>query len=301
MKLFNRVCFLVFLVSSAAVFCFGWISDWQMTAHANDMARGNYQAVTLLPGPLQNGFVDSKLQPSDNKAKAYYNRGTVYYQKGNFESAIRYLSMSLALEPKAPDVYFNRGLSYRRQHKIDEAISDFSKAIELNQTQSGYYFERCNAFIVKNDFDDAVADCSEAIKLSPDEVGGYFLRGLAYMLRGDLEGALVDSVQALQIQPDHSDARRLLYETLVKREVMTSTRNSSTGRIQSMKKRFTEEQIAYALRQHESGMSAAEVCRQMGVSEPAFYRWKQKYAGIGTPDLRRLGLSKKRTESSKNW
>jgi putative transposase len=55
-----------------------------------------------------------------------------------------------------------------------------------------------------------------------------------------------------------------------------------------MKKRFTEEQIAYALKQHEAGASAVEVCRQMGVSEPAFYRWKQKYAGMGTPELRRL-------------
>ncbi len=55
-----------------------------------------------------------------------------------------------------------------------------------------------------------------------------------------------------------------------------------------MKKRFTEEQIAYALKQHESGTSAAEVCRTMGVSEPAFYSWKKKFAGMGTPELRRL-------------
>ena len=55
-----------------------------------------------------------------------------------------------------------------------------------------------------------------------------------------------------------------------------------------MKKRFTEEQIAYALKQHEAGVKPAEICRQMGVSEPAFYRWKQKYAGMGTPELRRL-------------
>ena len=38
------------------------------------------------------------------------------------------------------------------------------------------------------------------------------------------------------------------------------------------RKRFSEEQIAYALRQAESGTTIEEVCRKMGVSEPTFYR-----------------------------
>ena len=40
------------------------------------------------------------------------------------------------------------------------------------------------------------------------------------------------------------------------------------------RKRFTEEQIAFALRQAESGTSVEEICRKMSVSEPTFYRWK---------------------------
>jgi putative transposase len=55
-----------------------------------------------------------------------------------------------------------------------------------------------------------------------------------------------------------------------------------------MKKRFTEEQIAFALRQAESGTPVAEVCRKMGVSEQSFYRWKRKYDGMGVAELRRL-------------
>ena len=55
-----------------------------------------------------------------------------------------------------------------------------------------------------------------------------------------------------------------------------------------MKKRFSEEQIAFALRRHESGTTAAEVCREMGVSEPTFYNWKKKYAGMGVTELREM-------------
>ncbi len=54
------------------------------------------------------------------------------------------------------------------------------------------------------------------------------------------------------------------------------------------KARFSEEQITYALKQVESGKPVGEVCRQLGVSEQSFHRWKKKYQGIGVAELRRL-------------
>ncbi len=54
------------------------------------------------------------------------------------------------------------------------------------------------------------------------------------------------------------------------------------------KSRYTEEQIAYALKQAETGTPVAEVLRRMGISEQAFYRWKKLYGGLGVGELRRL-------------
>jgi putative transposase len=54
------------------------------------------------------------------------------------------------------------------------------------------------------------------------------------------------------------------------------------------RKRFSEEQIAFALRQADSGTTIEEICRKMGVSEPTFYRWKKVYAGMGVTEIRRL-------------
>ena len=45
------------------------------------------------------------------------------------------------------------------------------------------------------------------------------------------------------------------------------------------KSRYTEEQIAFALKQAELGTPVNEVCRKLGVSEPTFYRWKSKFGG----------------------
>ncbi|UCF68757.1 MAG: transposase [Acidobacteriota bacterium] len=52
--------------------------------------------------------------------------------------------------------------------------------------------------------------------------------------------------------------------------------------------RFTDEQIAYALRQVETGTAVVEVCRKLGVSEQTFYRWKKRFGGLGVSELREL-------------
>ncbi len=52
--------------------------------------------------------------------------------------------------------------------------------------------------------------------------------------------------------------------------------------------RFTEEQIAFALRQVEGGVPVKEVCRKLQVSEQTFYRWKKKFGGLGVAEVRRL-------------
>lgn len=53
------------------------------------------------------------------------------------------------------------------------------------------------------------------------------------------------------------------------------------------KSRFTEEQIAMALRQVEAGTPIAEVCRKLQVTEQTFYRCKKKFGSLGTPDVKR--------------
>jgi putative transposase len=52
--------------------------------------------------------------------------------------------------------------------------------------------------------------------------------------------------------------------------------------------KFTEEQIAFAIRQAETGTRVEEVCRKFGISQATFYNWKKKYAGLGIGELRRL-------------
>jgi putative transposase len=52
--------------------------------------------------------------------------------------------------------------------------------------------------------------------------------------------------------------------------------------------KFTPEQVAMAPRQAESGTPVVEICRKLQVTEQTFYRWKKKFGGMGTSEIREL-------------
>ena len=54
------------------------------------------------------------------------------------------------------------------------------------------------------------------------------------------------------------------------------------------KSRFSEQQIAFVLRQAEEGTPIAEVCRKAGISEASFYSWRKKYGGLVPSEMKRL-------------
>jgi putative transposase len=54
------------------------------------------------------------------------------------------------------------------------------------------------------------------------------------------------------------------------------------------KTKFTETQIVKAIKEHEAGRKAEDICRELGVSTVSFYKWKQRYGGLEVQDLKRL-------------
>lgn len=54
------------------------------------------------------------------------------------------------------------------------------------------------------------------------------------------------------------------------------------------KTKYSEEQIAFVLKQVEMGASIEDVCRKIGISEQTYYRWKTKYNGLLPSDVKKL-------------
>lgn len=54
------------------------------------------------------------------------------------------------------------------------------------------------------------------------------------------------------------------------------------------KSRFTETQIVAILKSADAGMKVGDICRQHGISEATYYKWKSKYGGMEASDLKRV-------------
>jgi putative transposase len=60
------------------------------------------------------------------------------------------------------------------------------------------------------------------------------------------------------------------------------------GELDIKRKRFIEEQIIKALQQQEAGVKVQDICREIGIVEQTFYRWKSKYGGLDVSEAKRL-------------
>jgi putative transposase len=54
------------------------------------------------------------------------------------------------------------------------------------------------------------------------------------------------------------------------------------------KTQFTETQIVKAIQEHEGGRDAKELCRELGITTAAFYKWRQRYGGLDVSELKRV-------------
>jgi putative transposase len=54
------------------------------------------------------------------------------------------------------------------------------------------------------------------------------------------------------------------------------------------KTRYTEEQIVGILKEADAGIAVTQICRKYGISDATYYKWKAKYGGMGTSEVKRL-------------
>lgn len=54
------------------------------------------------------------------------------------------------------------------------------------------------------------------------------------------------------------------------------------------KTKFTETQIVKAIKDHETGRNALEICRELGITTAAFYKWRQRYGGMEVNEVKKM-------------
>jgi tetratricopeptide (TPR) repeat protein len=150
-------------------------------------------------------------------ASAYYNRARLYYIKKEYDKALDDLDKVIKLNPDFSYAYHNRGMIYYAKYDDDQAIINFDKAIELDQKYVNSYQYRGNAYLRQKNYKSAINDYTKAIGLKPDNNVAFCNRGDAYFFQGDYDKALLDYNKALALKPDYAQAfyrRAILYHKI---------------------------------------------------------------------------------------
>lgn len=96
---------------------------------------------------------------------------------------------------------------------------------------------------------------------------------------------VADAVRQAHVQ---GDTRMTCSNTLQCRQYRPAAQAMRCGELYVKKSKFSEEQIVRILKEVEAGAKVAETCRKHGISDPTYYAWKAKYAGMDVSQLRQL-------------
>ena len=100
-------------------------------------------------------------------AVAYYNRGTEYFSRGDYDSAILDYYDAIQLWPGYFSAYDRRGRAYSKKGEHDRAIANYDKAIEISPHYAIAYYDRGSEYENKGQFEKALADFRQALSNIP--------------------------------------------------------------------------------------------------------------------------------------
>jgi Tfp pilus assembly protein PilF len=150
---------------------------------------------------------DGWIKQDPKNAVAYFNRGDIYRNVGDYDHAISDFSQAITLDPKYALAYDHRGLAYLGKHEYDRSMADFEKEIKLDPGYGPTYNNRGLVYEAMGDEVRAFAGFDQAIRLNPDHAGAaYTNRGRVYEGRGDHDHAIADFDKSININPNYAQA-----------------------------------------------------------------------------------------------
>ena len=141
----------------------------------------------------------------DDKYNAFYYRGMLKAENGEYLSAIDDMNEAISIDPKNPSPYVNRGNYHRMLGQPRLAIKDLDYAILLNYAGKDAYFYRGLSYIQVNNDDSALRDLNKFLELSQinneNRPLALLERGIVYYYLEDYSKALNDLNEAIELNP----------------------------------------------------------------------------------------------------
>lgn len=109
--------------------------------------------------------------------------GNAYYQKSDFDNALKSFSTAIELSPDYTYAYLYRSRVYQQKMDVAKTLADFSKAIEINPKMADAYLARGNFYLYQKNAAEAIKDLTEAIHFKVSDPCAFVSRARAYMLQ----------------------------------------------------------------------------------------------------------------------
>src|SRR5712691_6717721 len=122
------------------------------------------------------------------------------------DPAIQELDKTIELRPNDSAAYYKRGQLYAQHGDFARAIKDFDEAIRINPKDAEAFNNRCWARAVVGELQPALRDCDEALQIRPRYLDALDSRGFVNLKRGQPKDAIVDYDAALRINPKHASS-----------------------------------------------------------------------------------------------
>ncbi|MEP6675943.1 MAG: tetratricopeptide repeat protein [Ferruginibacter sp.] len=151
---------------------------------------------------------DKALEIKNDYSEIYYNKGIIWYNKGEYDKSIAEFSKAIDHKNDYAEAYYSRGNSWAGKADFDKAIEDYSKAIEYSPKYSDAFNNRGIAWGNKGDYDNAIKDYSSVIDIEKNPFDAYNNRGYSWASKGMYGEALADYNTALSLKDDYANAYR---------------------------------------------------------------------------------------------
>ena len=129
---------------------------------------------------------------------------------GNYDLAIHYYTRAIQSGELSDEnvaiTFNNRGIAYWNKGEYDRAIRDYDQAIGLKPDFADAFNNRGYTFFLKGEYDRAIREYDQAILLKPDFPLAFNNRGIAYRNKGNYDRAIRDYDQAIRLKPDYATA-----------------------------------------------------------------------------------------------
>jgi len=139
-----------------------------------------------------------------------YYLGICSYQMQQYQDALRWFSVAVALAPASAECYYNRGLSLLALDHQDQACREFDKALELRPGFGAASLNRGHVYYLKKDFPKALIDFEHALKHGNDPVPAHYNLALCQLSLENSSEAIHHLREVLKLRPQHADAQQLL-------------------------------------------------------------------------------------------